>query len=149
MWRTRKRLGPGKHRLSWQPDEDTEVGSYLMQLTVQDRQGQRTYGKYRPVKASLAKAPVVRVLGVEAAFDKRSYAPFEPARLTITADAEQLTLQFLACGTESEYTDRTDEMRGYPDWTGTHVRLEGQAVGAVSRSSSRSANGSAASMPPS
>jgi hypothetical protein len=125
VWRTRKRFGAGKHRLSWRPDEDTEVGSYLMQLTVQDNHGQRTYGKYRPVKPTLAKAPVVRVLGVEAAFEKRSYSPLEPARLTITADAERLTLQFLACGTESEYTDRLDEMRGYPvgpprafDWRG-------------------------------
>ena len=57
---------------------------------------------------------VVRVLGVEAAFDKRSYVPLEPARLTITADAESITLQFLACGTETEYTNRTDEMRGQP-----------------------------------
>ena len=46
----------------------------------------------------------MRVLGVEAAFDKRSYAPLEPARLTITADAENVTLQFLAGGTETEYT---------------------------------------------
>jgi hypothetical protein len=54
------------------------------------------------------------VLGVEAAFEKRSYGPLEPARLTVHADCERLTLQFLACGTETEYTDRTDEMRGDP-----------------------------------
>jgi N,N-dimethylformamidase beta subunit-like protein len=124
VWRTRKRFGAGKHRLSWRPGEDTEVGSYLMQLTVQDRQGKRTYGKYRPVKASLSRAPVVRVLGVAAAFDKRSYAPFEPARLTVTADAKRLTVQFIACGTEAEYSERPDELSGRPigeprsfDWT--------------------------------
>jgi hypothetical protein len=112
VWRTRKRFGAGKHRLSWRPGKDTEVGSYLMQLTVQDREGKRTYGKYRPVKAALSKAPVVRVLGVAAAFDKRSYGPLEPARLTITADAKRLTLQFVACGTEAEYSERPDEMSG-------------------------------------
>jgi hypothetical protein len=54
----------------------------------------------------------VRVLGVEAAFEKRSYAPLEPARLRVAADCDELTVQFLHCGTEPEYTDRTDEMRG-------------------------------------
>ena len=86
-----------------------------MRLTVEDLEGNRkTYGGSRPAKASRSTTPVVRVLGVEAAFDKRSYAPLEPARLTITADAESITLQFLACGTETEYTVRTDEMRGDP-----------------------------------
>jgi hypothetical protein len=125
VWRTRKRLAAGKHRLSWRPDEHTEVGSYLMQLTVEDRHGTRTYGKYRPQKASLARAPVVRVLGVAAAFDQRSYAPNRPARLTITADARRLTLQLIACGAEAEYSERADELSGRPvgsprtlDWTG-------------------------------
>jgi hypothetical protein len=91
------------------------VGTYLMRLTAQDQAGNhRTYGARRPVKASLSSAPVVRVLGVEAAFEQRSYAPREPARLTITADAERITLQFLACGTEAEYASRTDEMSGLP-----------------------------------
>ena len=40
--------------------------------------------------------------------------PLEPAKLTVTADCERLTVQFLACGTETEYTDRVDEMRGQP-----------------------------------
>ena len=84
-----------------------------MRLTVEDESGnQKTYGGRRPAMASRSTTPVVRILGVEAAFDKRSYAPLEPALLTITADAERITLQFLACGTEAEYTDRTDEMRG-------------------------------------
>jgi hypothetical protein len=56
----------------------------------------------------------VRILGVEAVFRKRSYAPLEPARLTVSADCDELTVQFLHCGTEPEYTDRTDEMRGHP-----------------------------------
>ena len=33
-------------------------------------------------------------------------------RLTVTADAATLTIQFLHCGTEPEFTDRNDEMRG-------------------------------------
>ena len=112
VWRTRKRLSAGKHRLSWHPAEDTDVGSYLMQLTVEDGQGKRTYGKYRPAKASLSRTPVVRVLGVAASFERRSYVPNEPARLTITADARRLTLEFIACGTEAEYSERPDVLSG-------------------------------------
>ncbi len=126
VWRTRKRFGAGEHRLSWQPGEELEGGTYLLRLAVEDTAGnKRTYGFRRPLKASLANAPVVRVLGVEAAFERRSYAPGEPARLTVTTDAELITLQFLACGSEPEATDRTDEMSGQPigplrtyDWRG-------------------------------
>ena len=94
---------------------EAPVGTYVMRLTVEDADGNaRTYGGRRPATPARSTSPVVRVLGVEAAFDKRSYAPLEPAQLTVHADAERLTLEFLACGTESEYTDRTDEMRGHP-----------------------------------
>ena len=115
VWQTEQELAAGRHRIWWKPDEKLPVGTYVMRLTVDDGEGNRkTYGGLRPAKASRSIAPVVRVLGVEAAFEKRSYAPLEPARLTVLADCERLTLQFLACGTETEYTDRTDEMRGHP-----------------------------------
>ncbi len=115
VWQTEQFFDVGYHRLWWRPNEKTAVGTYVMRLTVEDESGNRkTYGGSRPASASRSRTPVVRVLGVEAAFDKRSYAPLEPAQLTITADAERITLQFLACGTETEYTDRTDEMRGQP-----------------------------------
>ena len=39
------------------------------------------------------RAPVVRILGVEAGFPRRSYAPGEPADLRITTDASSLRLQ--------------------------------------------------------
>ena len=115
VWGTQKRFGPGDHSLSWKPNEETPAGTYLMRLMVKDKDGrQRTYGVRRPLKASLATAPVVRVLGVEAAFEKRSYAPGQPARLSVTADAKEITVQFLACGMEAESTERPDEMSGQP-----------------------------------
>jgi hypothetical protein len=115
VWQTEQFFDVGYHRLWWRPSEETPVGSYVMRLTVEDESGnRRTYGGSRPATASRSTTPVVRILGVEAAFEKRSYAPLEPAQLTISADAARITLQFLACGTETEYTDRTDEMRGEP-----------------------------------
>ena len=115
VWATEQQLEAGAQRIWWKPDAKLPVGTYVMRLTVEDADGNaRTYGGRRPATPARSTSPVVRVLGIEAGFDKRSYAPLEPAQLTVHADAERLTLEFLACGTESEYTDRTDEMRGHP-----------------------------------
>ena len=149
VWQTEQFFDVGYHRLWWRPSEEMPVGSYVMRLTVEDESGNRkTYGGTRPATASRSRTPVVRILGVEAAFEKRSYAPLEPAQLTITADAERITLQFLACGTEKEYTDRTDEMRG--EWSARPSRTPGRGSGRRRRRSrSTSAIGPAASTPPS
>jgi hypothetical protein len=113
VWTTTRRLDRGRHVIRWTPDPNTRVGSYVLRLTLEDERGtRRVYGGTRPLRAGRSRAAVVRVLGVEAAFEKRSYAPLEPARLRVSADCDELTLQFLHCGTEPEYTDRTDEMRG-------------------------------------
>ena len=115
VWQVEQPFPAGRNRIWWKPDPKLPVGSYVMRLTVEDDDGNRkTYGGRRPSKPASSTTPVVRVLGVEAAFDKRSYAPGEVAQLTVSADCERLVLQFLACGTESEYTDRVDEMRGHP-----------------------------------
>jgi hypothetical protein len=129
VWQTEKQMTAGEHSLSWTPDLETAVGSYVMRLTVESPQGaRRVYGGTRPSRPELSRAPVVRVLGVEAGFDKRSYAAGEIARLTITADAASLSVQLLACGSEPEYTDRSDEMRGAPvgdpialDWNSSRL----------------------------
>jgi hypothetical protein len=115
VWATERTLDPGGHALRWQPDPATRVGSYVLRLTLDDgRGGRRTYGSTRPLRPERSRAAVVRVLGVEAAFARPSAAPLEPVRLTVAADCRRLTVQFLHCGTEPEYTDRTDEMRGLP-----------------------------------
>ena len=115
VWETTQELEAGAQRIWWKPDAKLPVGTYVMRLTVEDADGNaRTYGGRRPATPARSTSPVVRVLGIEAGFEKRSYAPLEPAQLTVRADADRLTLEFLACGTESEYTDRTDEMRGHP-----------------------------------
>ena len=126
VWETNARLGRGEHVVNWVPDVGTPVGSYLMRLTVTERSGRRTVlGARRPPTVAQQKAPVVRVLGVEASFLRRSYVPGEPMELRITADAPSLTLQFLRCGPETVSTERHDELSGTPkgepvpiDWTG-------------------------------
>jgi hypothetical protein len=126
VWERVRRLPAGVHELSWAPDLATAPGSYLMRLTVEDARGlRRVYGGHRPSTPDRGTAPIVRVLGVEAAFDRRSYLPGEPMSLTILADAATLSLTFLRCGQELEATARNDEFSGVTlgepvemDWSG-------------------------------
>jgi hypothetical protein len=118
-------LGPGTHSLSWRPETDTPVGSYVMRLTVQSGGARRVYGGRRPSTPSRAHAPVVRVLGIEAAFTQRSYLPEERMALRIQADAPSLSLTFLRVGHGPDPSQRGDEMTGQPmadpvtiDWAG-------------------------------
>jgi hypothetical protein len=123
VWEQERRLGRGRHALDWTPDPATPVGSYVLRLTVEDERGlRRVYGGRRPATPLRGTAPVVRVLGIEAAFERRSYLPGEPMRLTVLADAEALTLTFLRCGHEPEATLRNDELGGLP--VGEPVRMD-------------------------
>ena len=125
-WTTETRLPPGPHSLTWTPDIATPVGSYVMRLTIARKgAGTTVLGGKRPPSIAKQEAPVVRVLGVEAVFLRRSYLPGEPMELRILADAGALTLQFLHCGAEYTSSERNDEMVGVPkgdpvpiDWTG-------------------------------
>jgi len=115
VFATRNRFAPGQQRLTWTPDASTPPGSYVIRLTVDpDGKARRVYGGARPSIPGQSRTPVVRVLGIEAACRKRSYAPGEVISLTVLADARRLTLQTLHCGPEAEYTERSDEMTGEP-----------------------------------
>ena len=84
-------------------------GTYVMQLTVD---GRRVYTNRGPGEPHAPPAPVVRILGVEAMFRKRSYAPGKLARLRVDADADRLAVQIFRAGGETSHTDRPDEMKG-------------------------------------
>jgi hypothetical protein len=128
VWKTTAGLSPGTHELTWTPDPATPVGSYVMRLTLARPGGTVTVlGRARPTELARQKAAVVRVLGIEAGFLRRSYLPGEPMELQVMADAPSLTLQFLRVGWEDPNltSDRNDEMLGAPkgdpvpmDWTG-------------------------------
>jgi hypothetical protein len=124
-WTKEATFPPGSHALSWRPATDTPVGSYVMRLTVEANGGRRVYGGRRPPTPARAYAPVVRVLGVEAAFTQRSYLPTERMALRVQADTPSLTLTFLRVGHGPDPSLRGDEMTGLPmgdpvtiDWTG-------------------------------
>jgi hypothetical protein len=124
-WETRRRFDPGDHVVEWEPALGELPGTYVLQVTSAAHGRRRVYGARRPSSPQRAVAPVVRVLGIEAAFDRRVYAPGEPMRLTVFADVPSFTLTFIRCGAETAPTDRNDEMKGVQygppvpiDWTG-------------------------------
>ena len=124
-WTTTATLGPGPQQLVWRPADDTPVGSYVMRLTVGGDRRRRVYGGRRPSSPERARAPVVRVLGIEAAFTRRSYVPNEPMELSVQADTSSFALTFLRVGYGPDPTLRNDELTGLPmsnpvtvDWRG-------------------------------
>jgi hypothetical protein len=113
VWSQVARLRAGRHRLSWTPDPALPPRTYLLRLTVMDKHGRRrVYGPNRPYVAWAPRAPVVRILGVDATFDERSYAPGERAKLRVECDAAKLTLQLFRSGPELTPTFKNDEMNG-------------------------------------
>ena len=124
-WTTEVTLPAGSHTLAWRPAPEAPVGSYVMRLTVEANGGRRVYGGRRPPTPARANAPVVRVLGIEAAFTQRSYLPEEPMALRVQADTPSFTLTFLRVGYGPDPSLRSDEMTGEPmadpvtiDWSG-------------------------------
>jgi hypothetical protein len=132
VWTVEYEFAPGRHELEWKPDPALPPGSYVMRLSVEDGQGlRRVYGGKRPSRPERGRSPVIRLLSVEAMFERRSYAAGQPMQLTILTDARALNLEILRCGPEDGFTDRNDEMRGLPVGPATTIdwrRNRGQAA---------------------
>ncbi len=131
VWSDGRRFPAGEHVLEWSPALGEAPGSYVMRVTSSANGRRRVYGLRRPAAPERAVAPVVRLLGIEASFERRVYAPFEPMGLTITADAASLTLTFLRCGTEQATSNRVDEMWGEPQGTPASIDWTGKRSGPV------------------
>ncbi len=104
VWRTSRRLEPGLRKLEWRPGRSTVPRTYVLRLTAIGRGGRGVYDNLRPGRW---RAPVVRVQGIEAGFPLRSYAPGEPALLTLASDARSLRLQVFHYSSERGADFRT------------------------------------------
>ena len=125
VWTRQATLRPGVHEIAWQPATDTPVGSYVMRLTLSKDGRRRVYGEKRPHTPERATAPVVHLLGVEAAFARRSYLPTEPMDLLVRTDAPSFVLSFLRLGHGPYLSLRSDDLTGESmgapvsvDWSG-------------------------------
>jgi len=125
VWSRQATLGPGTHEIHWRPPRTVPVGSYVMRLTLSKNGSRRVYGGKRPHTPERATAPVVHLLGIEAAFTRRSYVATEPMDLRIRADAPSFALTFLRVGHGPYLGMRSDDMTGLQmadpvtiDWSG-------------------------------
>src|SRR5579862_3097078 len=107
-------LPAGAHGLSWAPSVSQAPTTYALVLTVTDSGGR--IARHRTV---------ARVLGLDAAFTQRSYAPGEAGTLVVASDVESFTAQVFRAGTESVPTYANNVMNGVPAgdpgdvlWTG-------------------------------
>ncbi len=114
------RLSAGRHSLYWAPTFTTPARTYLTYLRVNGR----LYGSPNGSPHRRQETPVIRVLGVEAAFGRDSYRPGELAHMRVSADAESLTMQVFRAGPERVTTRGNEEMQGVAvteprryDWT--------------------------------
>jgi hypothetical protein len=103
----------GTHKLVWEPAASLAPGTYTLRLTTTDLLGVKTvHGAASPAHPNLLRAPVVRVLGIDAALARRSYASGEAATVVVAADAAALTMQLFRSGTEPGPTYANDELNG-------------------------------------
>jgi hypothetical protein len=119
-------LQAGPQTFTWYPPKDIAPRTYLVLLEAEDAAGNvRELGATNAETGRVQTSPVVRVLGVDAAFSRESYAPGEQAELRVETDAPSLELQLFRSGPEDApvYSDIT--MSGVPvteaaaiDWTG-------------------------------
>jgi len=113
-WSTRRRLAAGRHELAWTPAPGTPVGSYVMRVTIERGSAKKVLGGRRPASPEQSRAPVTRVLGVEASFRERSYVAGDAMALRVFADASRLRLTFLRTGHGPDPSLRSDEITGEP-----------------------------------
>ncbi len=130
VWSRQATLRPGAHEMVWHPARTVPVGSYVMRLTLSKDGNRRVYGGKRPHTPERATAPVVHLLGIEAAFTRRSYVSTEHMDLRIRADVPSITLTFLRVGHGPYLGMRSDDMTGLQmadpvsiDWSGKRSSL--------------------------
>jgi hypothetical protein len=125
-------LAAGSHELVWQPPASLAPGTYTLQLLVTGATGKRTvYGTATPAHPHLTRAPIVRILGLDAAFLQSSYAPGDTMTLFVAADALALTVQLFQSGPETIPTYANNQLNGVAvgdpvqlDW---HLNVDGPA----------------------
>ena len=108
-------LAPGRHTFTWFPAPATTPRTYLVLLEAQDEaSNRRSYGALNAETGRRKTTPVIRVLGVDAGFERESYVPGETATLSLATDAPALQLQVFRAGPEDVPTYDNTVMNGVP-----------------------------------
>jgi hypothetical protein len=104
----------GLHTMVWAPT-NIPPRTYLVRLSAVDRAGNRTTlgaDSAAQLRRTGARSPVIRVLGVDAAFHRPSYDQGQNAQLAVESDASRLTVQLFRSGSERPLGDARNEMYG-------------------------------------
>jgi hypothetical protein len=102
QWVYHRHLAKGWHTLLWQPQSTLAPATYVIAVRTSTRSAASVYGRLGR-RSAQPPGPIVRVLGVDAVFDKSSYAPGEVAHLRVSTDASALTLRVVdVAGSETQ-----------------------------------------------
>jgi hypothetical protein len=105
----------GPHTIGWSPPANIGARTYVLSLTTQDIAGNElTYGSPDPFVGRHPRAPVVRVLGIDATFTKQVYSPGDIGVLRIATDAQTLQIQVFRTGPERIVTYADNLLEGVP-----------------------------------
>ena len=103
----------GAHTMVWAPLENQNPRTYLIRMTVVDRNGRRTvYGSPNAFVGRHPRGPVVRIQGIDAGFARPNYAPGQIAALHIATDEPSLELKFFQSGPEKVVTYADNQFAG-------------------------------------
>jgi hypothetical protein len=119
VWKAERSFAAGAHEVTWRPPRDLQPRTYQLRAVVSAGGRRRTYGMHRP--GSKVTGPVVRVLGVEVALAKTSYAPGEPTDLRIASDAPSLEVQVFHYAGPERFIERDLRTNGVAVTPPAHV----------------------------
>ena len=119
VWAAERSFAAGAHEVTWRPSRDLQPRTYQLRAVVSAGGRRRTYGMHRP--GSKATGPVVRVLGVEVALAKTSYAPGEPTDLRIASDGPSLEVQVFHYAGPERFVERDLRTNGVAVTPPAHV----------------------------
>jgi hypothetical protein len=125
IWRLRRKLAAGPHALTWKPRRGIADRTYLLRFVVRGRDGSRVYGFERPRPGQPTSGLVVRILGVDVAFQQRGYVLGAQESASIATDARSVRVQFFGYpgpGSPGELDTKTGASAMTPavtlDWRG-------------------------------
>jgi hypothetical protein len=106
-------LGRGFHTMTWLPPTNLNPRTYLIRFTTVDSAGNRgTYGAANAFVGREPRGVVVRLQGIDAAFNKPSYLPGELAQIRIATDEPELTYRVFHSGPEQVVTYADNQFAG-------------------------------------
>jgi hypothetical protein len=108
-----ERLRAGSHAFLWKPTNPLNPRTFVTLIDATDAAGNTaSYGPKDAWVSRYPRTPVIRVQGVDAAFDRQVYRPKQRARLRISTDAPGLTLRILQSGPERAVVYADNQMAG-------------------------------------